>query len=121
VWDELTYDHLTRVIGRHLPAILGNNSLRRLAWLFPPEQLVASATSVNEPTITIVRDAVRSLLALPVPHHYSLLATARAYHDPTVVQSPWNQFRVPSLFEDPLSDQVPSEELWSKPVDEPLA
>jgi hypothetical protein len=38
-----------------------------------------------------------------------------------VVQSPWNQFRVPSLFEDPLSDQVPSEELWSKPVDEPLA
>jgi DNA replication ATP-dependent helicase Dna2 len=117
VWDELTYDHLTRVIGRHLPAILSNNSLRRLAWLFPPEQLVASATSVNEPTITIVRDAVRSLLALPVPHHYSLLATARAYHDPTVVQPPWNQFKVPSLFEDPLSDQIPSERahaIWNK-------
>jgi DNA replication ATP-dependent helicase Dna2 len=109
LWDSLTYDHLTRVIGRHLPAILSNNSLRRLAWLFPPDQLVASAAAVREPLITIVRDAVRSLLALPVAHHYSLLATARAYHDPAVVQPPWNQFKVPSLFEDPLSDQIPSE------------
>ncbi len=116
LWDSLTYEHLTRVIGRHLPAILNNNSLRRLAWLFPPEQLVPNATAVAEPVITIVRDAVRSLLALPIPHHYSLLATARAYHDPAI-QPPWDEFRVPGLFEDPLSDQIPSERahaIWNR-------
>jgi DNA replication ATP-dependent helicase Dna2 len=116
LWDSLTYEHLTRVIGRHLPAILNNNSLRRLAWLFPPEQLVPNATAVAEPVITVVRNAVRSLLALPTPHHYSLLSTARAYHDPAI-QPPWDEFRVPSLFEDPLSDQVPSERahaIWNR-------
>ena len=65
--------------------------------------------------ITIVKDAVRALVAAPIPHYYSLLATARRYHDASL---PANvaAFSIHPLFEDALSDQVPSErahEIWT--------
>src|SRR5262249_13038602 len=49
-------------------------------------------------------------------HYYSLLNVARVYHSARTM-APYDQFRVPALFEDPLSDQVPSErahEIWSR-------
>lgn len=55
-----------------------------------------------------MRDVVRAIVAAPVPHYYSLLNVAREYHS-THTQAPYNQFQVPGLFEDPLSDQIPSE------------
>ncbi len=117
VWDDLTYRHLTRVVGRHLQAILNHqNGMRYLAWLFPPEEVLGTAKLVSDPVVSIVSNAVKNLLALPVPHHYSLLGTARAYHR-TSVQPPWDEFRVPPLFEDPFSDQIPSERahaIWTK-------
>lgn len=117
VWDSVTYQQLVRVIGRHLPAIVGNNQLRDLAWLFPPESIVANPDmSDRKSPITVVRDVVRAVVAAPVPHYYSLLNVAREYHAART-QAPYNQFQVPGLFEDPLSDQVPSErahEIWSR-------
>jgi len=117
LWDTVTYEHLVRVIGRHLPAIIGNNRLRQLAWLFPPETVVANPDiSDRKSPLTIVRDVVRAIVAAPVPHYYSLLNVAREYHS-SRTQAPWNQFQVPGLFEDPLSDQIPSErahEIWSR-------
>jgi DNA replication ATP-dependent helicase Dna2 len=117
LWDAVTYEHLVRIIGRHLPAIIGNNQLRQLAWLFPPETVVANPdVSDRKSPLTIVRDVVRAIVAAPVPHYYSLLNVAREYHS-TRTQAPWNQFQVPGLFEDPLSDQIPSErahEIWSR-------
>lgn len=117
LWDTVTYEHLVRIIGRHLPAIIGNNQLRHLAWLFPPEAIVANPdVSDRKSPLTIVRDVVRAIVAAPVPHYYSLLNVAREYHS-SRTQAPWNQFQVPGLFEDPLSDQIPSErahEIWSR-------
>ena len=117
VWDTVTYEHLVRVIGRHLPAIIGNDQLRQLAWLFPPETVVANPNvSDRKSPLTIVRDVVRAVVAAPVPHYYSLLNVAREYHS-TRTPAPWNQFQIPGLFEDPLSDQIPSErahEIWSR-------
>ncbi len=117
LWDTVTYEHLVRVIGRHLPAIMGNNQLRQLAWLFPPDTVVANPdVSDRKSPLTIVRDVVRAIVAAPVPHYYSLLNVAREYHS-SRTQPPWNQFQVPGLFEDPLSDQIPSErahEIWSR-------
>lgn len=117
LWDTVTYEHLVRVIGRHLPTIIGNNQLRHLAWLFPPEIVVANPDiSDRKSPLTIVRDVVRAIVAAPVPHYYSLLNVAREYHS-SRTQAPWNQFQVPGLFEDPLSDQIPSErahEIWSR-------
>jgi len=118
VWDSVTYDHLVRVVGRHLATLLQNRTLRRLAWLFPPDALVNNPDlSDRMSPVTVVRDAIRAVVAAPVPHYYSLLNVAREYHS-AHTQAPWNQFRVPSdLFEDPLSDQIPSErahEVWSR-------
>lgn len=117
VWDTVTYEQLVRVIGRHLPAIIGNNQLRDLAWLFPPESIVANPDmSDRKSPITVVRDVVRAVVAAPVPHYYSLLNVAREYYA-TRTQAPYNQFQVSGLFEDPLSDQIPSErahEIWSR-------
>ena len=109
IWDDLTYRHLCRLVGRHLAAILNSrNGLRSLAWLFPPEEILANSKMMAEPVVTVVSDTVRSLLALPTPHHYSLLSTARAYHRSNLT-SPFDEFRMPQLHEDPLSDQIPSE------------
>jgi len=117
LWDSVTYEHLVRVIGRHLPAIIGNNQLKHLAWLFPPETVVANPeVSDRKSPLTVVRDVVRAIVAAPVPHYYSLLNVAREYHSART-QPQYNQFQVPGLFEDPLSDQIPSErahEIWSR-------
>lgn len=117
IWDTVTYDHFVRVIGRHLATFIQNRQLRRLAWLFPPEAVVPNPDlSDRMCPVTIVRDVIKSVVAAPVPHYYSLLNVARAYHSART-QAPFNQFVVPSLFEDPLSDQVPSErahEIWSR-------
>lgn len=116
IWDTVTYDHLVRVIGRHLTSFINNRVLRRLAWLFPPDALVANPDlSDCMSPVTVVRDVIRAVVAAPVPHYYSLLNIAREYHSQHT-QSPYNEFRVSSLFEDPLSDQIPSErahEIWS--------
>lgn len=117
VWDTVTYDHLVRTIGRHLASFIQNRNLRRLAWLFPPDSLVANPDlSDRMCPVTVVRDVIRMIVAAPVPHYYSLLSVAREYHSQHT-QAPYNQFQVSALFEDPLSDQIPSErahEIWSR-------
>ena len=117
IWDSVTFDHLVRVIGRHLAHIINSPDYQDLAWLFPPENLVANpATSDRLSPITIVRDIVRALVALPVTHYYSLLNTARNYY-PAAINNPGAAFNVNPFFEDPFSDQVPSErahEIWSR-------
>ena len=117
MWDSLQYDHLARVIGRHLHAILSNPTINYLAWLFPPEELLPNPDLVTQRApITIVRDVVRGLLAAPVEHYYSLIELARVYHEqglPANVAA----FSMHPLFSTPLSDQIPSErahEIWAK-------
>jgi DNA replication ATP-dependent helicase Dna2 len=118
IWDSVTYEHMLRVIGRNLQYILADGSLKKLAWLFPPEVIIENAKlrSVNAP-ITIVRNAVQALVAAPVPHYYSLLELARTYAPPPKPGATPFEFRVPVIFEDPLSDQIPSErahEIWTR-------
>lgn len=118
IWDTITYEHMLRVIGRNLQHVLAAGNLKKLAWLFPPEEIIENAKlhSVNAP-ITIVRNAVQALVAAPIPHYYSLLGLARTYTPPTRPDGRPFEFRVPAIFEDPLSDQVPSErahEIWTR-------
>ncbi|BDV41537.1 hypothetical protein GURASL_04600 [Geotalea uraniireducens] len=117
IWDTLQYEHLTRVVGRHLDHILANQNISYLAWLFPPEDLLENPDMVTRRSpLTIVRDVVRGLVAAPVEHYYSLLQVARHFHEsglpPNVAT-----FNPHPLFTTPLSDQIPSErahEIWSK-------
>lgn len=106
VWDSVTLDHLSRVIGRHLPQIIGSDRLKRIAWLFPPEDVVGSAILASNPAVSIVRDAAKTLLSLDLAHTYTLLATARQFHQPDYEYS---NFNVPLFWEDPFTDQIPPE------------
>ena len=116
IWDRVQYEHLVRVIGRHLPWLIGDQRLQNLVWLFPPEEVAANPSqhTRNSP-VTIVRDVVRAVVGAPISHYYSLLALARVYWPSWLDGEP--TIRVHPLFEDPLSDQIPSErahEIWSK-------
>lgn len=117
LWDALQYEHLARIIGRHLDTILADRKIDYLAWLFPPEELLPNAALLTRRSpITIVREVIRPLLAAPVAHYYTLLDVARHYH----YQGPdeaTGRFAVDPLFENVLSDQIPSErahEIWSR-------
>lgn len=117
MWDSLQYEHLARVIGRHLQAILAIPKINYLAWLFPPRELLPNPDLVTQRgPITIVRNAIRGLLAAPVAHYYGLIELARVYHEPSL---PTNvaAFSIHPLFSTPLSDQIPSErahEIWAR-------
>lgn len=118
IWDSVTYEHILRVIGRNLQHILADGNLKKLAWLFPPEEVLENfkLRSSNAP-ITIVRNAVQALIASPIPHYYSLLNLARAYQLPPKPGGTPFDYLVAAIFEDPLSDQVPSErahEIWTR-------
>lgn len=117
VWDSLQFDHLARVMGRHLQAVLTDATLSHLAWVFPPEDVLPDpATVTRKNPITIVRDVVRSVLSAAIPHYYSLLNIARIYQ-PSGLLPAVTGFNIHPLFEDPLSDQIPSErahEIWSR-------
>jgi len=124
LWDRLTFDHLCRMMGRHLlrirnPVTIAKKtfSMAPMAWIFPPEQVVEDAdnTSRNSP-ITIVSEVVR-LLAINIPHHYSQIQVANAYRPPPRDGTKPYEFRLHAFFMDPLSDQIPSErghEVWNE-------
>jgi hypothetical protein len=117
IWDSVQYKHLTRIIGRHLQDILADQTIQHLAWLFPPEELLPNpAMETRRSPITIVREVVRTLLAAPIPYYYTLFHTARAYHQASL-PAQIAAFSVHPLFEDVLSDQIPSErahEIWAR-------
>jgi hypothetical protein len=118
IWDSIQYKHLARIIGRHLQEILADQNISSLAWLIPPDQLLPNARNLetNRSPITIVKEVVRTLLAVPIPHYYTLFTVARKYHH-SKLRPKDAEFKVPFLFEDFLSDQIPSErahEIWTK-------
>lgn len=122
VWDRLELKHLSRVVGRYLDRLIDETALQDLAWLFPSEELVPNAqyATRNSP-ITVIRDIVRSHVAAPIPHYYSLLETARVYHREGLPDHV-AEFDVHPLFADPLSDQIPSErahEIWAQSTNPP--
>ncbi|NJO82363.1 MAG: hypothetical protein HC828_05795 [Blastochloris sp.] len=108
LWDEAQKRHLTRLMSRHLPAILNDSALRNLAWLFPPPELLARAEdSSRKSPITLVSSVIQNTIAAPVPHHFTLLELARTYNIPG--------FGAPSvhpLYREPLTDLVPSERIY---------
>lgn len=119
LWDELRYKHLCRVAGRHLNALLSNASIDHLAWLFPPDEILANPSNETRMSpITLVQDVVKSVLAAPIPHYYNLLEVARNFHLSSLPAS-IAKFQVHPLFEDALSDQIPSErahEIWLRSI-----
>jgi hypothetical protein len=116
IWDNITYKHLTDVISRNIDAILWNNHLAKLAWLFPAESINPNPVLSGKCPVTILGDVVKSLVAAPVPHCYTLLNIARAYYPQSKEGMNNNFFVIPS-FEGRLSDYIPYErvyEIWNR-------
>lgn len=117
MWDQITYEHVCRVVGRHLPRLLQDDGIRNLVWLFPSEEVLRNPEDATRSSpITIVDGVVRTAVAVPVPHHYSLLEVARHYH-PARITNIDAMVSVHPMFEDKLSDQIPSEravEIWQR-------
>lgn len=117
MWDQITYEHICRVVGRHLPRLLQEDGIRNLIWLFPSEEVLQNPEDATRSSpITIVDGVVRTAVAVPVPHHYSLLEVVRHYH-PDRIQNVDALISVHPMFEDKLSDQIPSEraiEIWQR-------
>lgn len=113
LWDEAQRKQLVRVVGRHLPAILGDKDLRDLAWLFPPPELLAHAEDASPRSpFTLVSDVVQNTVAVPVPHHYTLLEVAKTYRLRPDSPAP----SVHPLYREPLTDLIPGErlhEMWT--------
>ncbi|WP_375345368.1 DEAD/DEAH box helicase [Priestia megaterium] len=118
IWDQIQLNHLQRIIGRHLAAILAESDIADLTWLFPPENVIPNHNMQRRSPITVMKEVITALTALPVPHYYSLLQTARVYHPNS---KDVNYLSVHPLFEDFLSDQIPSErahEIWNRSIKE---
>lgn len=125
LWDRLTYDHLCRVFGRHLdrlqaPVRVGTTNISPMAWVFPSEGVLDEPDFVSRSSpITIVSDAVNSLMAAPIAHHYGVIDLANSIEPEgrrLANGQPW-WFHVNKFYRDPLSDQVPSErghEVWEQ-------
>ncbi|MGD9588739.1 MAG: DEAD/DEAH box helicase [Pyrinomonadaceae bacterium] len=113
LWDESQRQHLVRLIGRHLPHILADPDLRDLAWLFPPPELLQAAEDATRKSpITVVSTVINNTVTIPVPHHYPLLEVVKTYL-PSGMTGP----EVHPLYEEPMSDLLPSErihEWWQR-------
>ena len=125
LWDRLTYEHLRRVTGRHLdrlqaPVRMGEEDVSVMSWLFPAEQSMESPDYVGRSSpVTIVSNAVNSLLSAPTPHHYGLVELANTLDSEGRERddgSTW-EYRVSDFYKDPLSDKIPSgrgHEIWER-------
>lgn len=113
LWDEAQRKQLTRVVGRHLQAILADSKIRDLAWLFPPPELLTHAEEASyKSAFTFVSAIVQNTVAVPIPHHYTLLDVSRTYHPAS-----FNEISVHPLYREPLSDLIPGErihEMWTR-------
>lgn len=124
IWDKLIFNHLCRVMGRHLDRIMqpvdaDGVNVSPVSWLFPADRVLQDARFVNVTSpLTVVSEIVNSLMAAPVPHHYGLISFANALDgDRRVREGGTWSFDVNKFYLDPLSDQIPSErgnEIWER-------
>jgi hypothetical protein len=115
LWDSAQRKHLTRLMGRHLDAILRDEDLEDLAWLFPPSEDVVRdwRDATRSSPITVMSDVVENHLAVPVPHEYTLMEVVDCYN---AVEERQYVPHVSDYYSDPLSSLIPSErghKMWS--------
>ncbi len=113
LWDDAQLRHLQRLVGRHLEAITAHPKIKSLAWLFPAPQLLPDENLAGRTSpISLVGPAIENHVAVPVPHHYTLLEVAR-YFVPDGMTPPFVKWN----YREPLTNLVPSErihEWWTR-------
>ena len=114
-WDPLEVTQLRRMVERHMlhPDVIGVVEL--LARLFPPEGVLPDPTTFKSQPGTVVKEVIKRLVGLPLPHDYALLETANVFYPDTMEGGGTYEYRLPFGFHTPMSDQIPFErayELW---------
>jgi hypothetical protein len=113
VWDKLEVDQFRRMLERHMEE--AGEAVDLLVRMFPPENVVPDPDYFRAQPGTVVKEAVRLLAGLPIPHEYSLLEVANVFYPRTLPDGRAYRFMVPFGFWTPMSDQIPFErayELW---------
>lgn len=113
IWEKRQFTELCNAIGRHLPKVLNlsERKAKSLVWIFPPEELLATPSSVETSTVAIVEDVVRRMVFTPTPHVITLFDTAEVYSNmqyPPIVRD--------SYLREYLGNGIPREriyEIWS--------
>jgi hypothetical protein len=111
-WEERQFKELCNALGRHLPRVLAlsDRKAKALAWVFPPEDFIATPESLEASTVVIVDEIIRRMVFTPTPHVITLFDTAEAYPAGPV------QTVRDSYYREYLSNGIPREriyELWS--------
>ncbi|WP_048810026.1 hypothetical protein [Candidatus Methylacidiphilum infernorum] len=118
-WDMLEVHQLRRMFERHMnhPEVV--DLIELLIRLFPPDQVLPDPDLFKSQPGTIVKDVVRLLLGLPIPHDYSLFETANTLFPVRNENGDLYRFQLPFGFSTPMSDQIPFErayELWQDKI-----
>jgi hypothetical protein len=118
-WDMLEVRQLRRMFERHMnhPDVV--DLIELLIRLFPPEHVLPDPDLFRSQPGTIVKDVVRLLLGLPIPHDYALFETANILFPVMNEDGEPYRFQLPFGFSTPMSDQIPFErayELWQDKV-----
>jgi hypothetical protein len=111
----LEVGQLRRMFERHMrhPAVI--EAVELLARLFPPDDVLPDPETFRSQPGTVVKEAVKRIVGLPLPHDYTLLDTANVLYPDEVEDGEHFVYRIPWGFHTPMSDQIPFErayELW---------
>lgn len=114
-WEERQFKELCNALGRHLPRVLGltDRKAKALAWVFPPDDFIASPESLEAATVVTVDEIIRRMVFTPTPHVITLFDTAEVYS-----AGPIQTVR-DSYYREYLSNGIPREriyELWSHAI-----
>ena len=85
---------------------------------FPQTQCYQTRLFKSQPG-TVVKEVLRVLLGLPLPHDYALLETANTFYPRVDANGTVYPFRLPFGFTTAMSDQIPFErayELWQDTI-----
>ena len=115
VWDMLQVRQLKRMFERHMrhPDVI--ELIELLTRFFPPDSMLPDPETYKSQPGTVVKEVIRLLVGLPIPHNYSLFDVANKFF-PTILDDGRSyEVKLPFGFTTPMSDQIPFErayELW---------
>ena len=115
LWDMLEVRQLRRMFERHMTHPDVVDLIELLVRLFPPESILPDPDYFRSQPGTVVKEVIRLLVGLPIPHDYSLLDTANNFFPNTLDDDRTYEYQLPFGFVTPMSDQIPFErayELW---------
>jgi hypothetical protein len=116
VWEPGEIRQLKRMLQRHMDAPGMTEAIQLLLRLFPPDDVLPDPDAFKSQPYTVVKEAFRQLVGLPLPHDYTLLDTVDAFYPLKKKDGTFFTAQRTFGYYTDLSDQIPFErayELWT--------